>query len=68
MLNQALQISLVETTNISSKLLDIVKPMPVFYPTEDEFNNPIAFVEKLMMGDAKIAQYGCIKIVPPKSF
>jgi len=29
--------------------------MPVFYPTENEFTNPIAFVEKLMMGDANIA-------------
>jgi hypothetical protein len=42
--------------------------MPVFHPTEDEFTDPIAFVEKLMMGDAKIAEFGCIKIVPPRSF
>ena len=34
MLRQALSISLVETSNISNKIQDVVKPMPSFYPTE----------------------------------
>jgi hypothetical protein len=42
--------------------------MPVFHPTEEEFKNPIIYIEHLMKGDARINQYGCIKIVPPKSF
>ena len=41
--------------------------MKTFYLTEEEFNmNPIDFIEKLYKED--VAKYGCIKLVPPKSF
>lgn len=42
--------------------------MPTFSPTELEFSNPILYIENLMKGDQDISKYGCIKIVPPKSF
>ena len=41
--------------------------MPVYYPTEEEFLSPIDYIESLYH-DKNAQQYGCIKIVPPKSF
>ena len=43
---QALKNSLVESENMNSKL-DEIDPMPVFRPTEEEFKNPIDYIEKL---------------------
>jgi hypothetical protein len=41
--------------------------MKTFYPTVEEFGrSPIDYFEKLFKEGA--AQYGCIKIVPPKEF
>lgn len=43
-----------------------IKEMMTFYPTEEEFTNPIEYVERLYSEGAD--DYGCIKIVPPESF
>lgn len=40
--------------------------MKVFYPTEEEFLKPMLYIDRLM--DQGVTKYGCIKIVPPKSF
>jgi len=41
--------------------------MPVFYPTEEEFKNPLAFIDMLFYKH-EVYKYGCVKVVPPKSF
>lgn len=41
--------------------------MPVFYPTEEEFLCPVDYIESLYH-NKNAQQYGCVKIVPPKSF
>lgn len=41
--------------------------MPVFRPTEEEFKNPIDYVEKLY-NHYKAWQWGTVKIIPPASF
>lgn len=68
MLQQALQISVVEQQNVTSQISEVVPQMPAFHPTEEEFTDPIGYIEKLVTGPEKIAQYGCVKIVPPASF
>lgn len=54
-----------ETKNTNENL-DLIDSMPVFRPTEQEFKNPIDYIESL--SKHKVQQYGCIKIIPPKSF
>lgn len=38
---------------------------PVFYPTEEEFGDPLRFIEKIR---AEVEPYGICRIVPPKSW
>jgi len=40
--------------------------MKCFYPTDEEFKNPILYIEKLCKEGAH--EFGCIKIVPPEAF
>lgn len=40
--------------------------MKVYYPSLEEFNNPITYIEKLYAEGA--SKYGVVKIVPPKEF
>lgn len=40
--------------------------MKTYHPTEEEFKNPIAYIEQLFAEGAQ--KYGLIKIVPPKDF
>ena len=47
--------------------LENIPEMPVFRPTEEEFVNPIDYIEKLNH-EHEAYKYGCIKIVPPASF
>jgi hypothetical protein len=68
LLEQALAISRVEQKNLTRQISEFIEPMPVFHPSEEEFQNPIEYVEKLITSNEKIAQYGCVKIVPPSSF
>jgi len=57
---------MLETKNTNVNLSNIPE-MPIFRPTEEEFKNPIDYIEKLYHCD-KAYQYGCVKIIPPKSF
>jgi len=38
-----------------------------YYPSEEEFNDPVAYIEKIFSDDAVKAMGGC-KIIPPRSF
>ena len=46
MIYQALKNSLVESENINNKLNEIDE-MPVFWPTEKEFEHPMDYIEQL---------------------
>ena len=66
LLYQAIRNSLVETKNTNENLSSIDQ-MPVYYPTEEEFKNPMDYIDKLYKsGDG--SKYGCLKIIPPSSF
>ena len=41
--------------------------MKTFYPTEDEFKNPVLYIDDLLK-NRNAAKWGCVKIVPPSSF
>ena len=53
-------------TNTNLNLQNIPE-MPVFYPTEEEFLNPIDYIEKLYH-EHRAHEYGCVKVIPPASF
>lgn len=59
---------MVEQENITSRIAEVVPQMPEFHPTEEEFLDPIKYIEKLVTGPEQIGQFGCVKIVPPESF
>ena len=64
---QALKNSLVESTNINDKLIEIDE-MPVFRPTEEEFSSAIDYIEKIYNDENVRNLYGTFKIIPPASF
>jgi len=66
LLYQAIKNSLVETKNFNENLENI-EEMPIFRPTEEEFRNPIDYIEKLYR-EKDIVQYGTVKVIPPSSF
>jgi len=37
-----------------------------YHPSEEEFKDPLKYIEKLYEDGA--ADYGCVKIIPPDSF
>ena len=41
--------------------------MKTFYPSEQEFSNPLVYIEDLLRNHQAL-EYGCVKIVPPPSF
>jgi len=65
MIKIAIKNSLIEKESLSQKL-EVIEDMPVFHPTEDQFTNPIKYIEQLYAEG--VHKYGCIKIVPPKQF
>lgn len=62
----ALENSKNETTKSSDGLKEI-QQMKVYYPTEEEFANPLTYIESLVKVQGA-RDYGCVKIVPPPSF
>lgn len=42
-----------------------IKEAPTFYPTREEFKDPLSYIEKISPQGEK---YGIIKIVPPKDY
>jgi len=42
-----------------------IEEAPTFYPTKDEFRDPLRYIEKISPEGEK---YGIIKIVPPKDY
>lgn len=66
MLYQAIKNSLIETTAQTDDFLDI-EEMPVFKPTEQEFKNPIDYLESLFTND-DVKAVGVFKVIPPASF
>ena len=57
---------MVETSNLNANLSEIPE-MPVFRPTEEEFKHPLSYIDKLFH-EQDVHKFGCIKVVPPKSF
>ena len=66
MLHQAIKNSLIEKKNINANLADI-QEMVVFHPSEEEFKNPLEYIDSLYHKE-EAWRLGTIKIVPPKSF
>jgi len=64
----AIKNSLFDASSGSKHILGLsdIPQMEVFRPTEEEFTDPIKYVEKLYAEGAH--RFGTIKIVPPKSF
>jgi histone demethylase JARID1 len=42
-----------------------IQEAPTFYPTKEEFQDPLKYIEKI---SPQGEQYGIIKIVPPKDY
>jgi hypothetical protein len=65
MIKLAIKNSLIESQN-SIERLDDIQEVKTYHPSIEEFANPIDYIEKLYKEGA--AQYGIVKIVPPKNF
>jgi hypothetical protein len=46
--------------------LIVIKLISLYRPSEEEFMNPINYIEKLYKEGA--SEFGCIKIIPPSSY
>lgn len=45
MIKLALKNSLIETENKVTESLDVIEEMKTYYPSEEEFKNPITYIE-----------------------
>ena len=63
---QAMKNSMLETENVNTGISQI-EEMKTFYPSEEEFADPLIYID-LLMAEQEAHKYGCIKIVPPASF
>lgn len=54
-----------EPASRKSKRLFGIEEAPTFYPTKDEFKDPLSYIQKISPEGEK---YGIIKIVPPKDY
>jgi len=61
LLQLALKNSLLETSRVQHD----IPAAPVFYPTVDEFKNPLAYIEKIR---PEAEMFGICKIVPPEGW
>lgn len=52
---------------LSRSLLDEIEEVKTYYPTEEQFAEPMKYIEYLNAVE-KASKYGIVKIVPPKSF
>lgn len=66
MIKLAIKNSLIEKENKVTESLDVIEEVKTYYPSQEEFKNPLIYVEKLYQEGA--SKYGIIKIVPPKDF
>lgn len=66
LLELAYKNSLMETQTLKEELRE-VPSIPVFCPTEDEFKDPVAYIESIFSID-EVRNAGGFKIRPPKSF
>ena len=48
-------------------LLDEIEEVKVYRPTEEQFNDPMRYIEYLYHVE-KAHKYGIVKIIPPASF
>jgi histone demethylase JARID1 len=52
-------------TNRKNERIFGLKEAPTFYPTKEEFKDPLQYIEKISPEGEK---YGIIKIVPPNDY
>lgn len=66
LLTIALKNSLREQNSRPTVELSEIEEMKTYYPTKEEFEDPVRYIESLYKDGA--SDYGCIKIVPPEEY